>query len=263
MAFRQSTFTKYFDLSRLAGLSRPIILMLALWALTMISLPIVRYGWGETGVSRGVVAGVLLQTVTVLFILSRAWGARRTFLTALGVAALSWGTEALGSSTGFPFGEYAYTDTLQPQLAHVPLLIPLAWLMMLPPAWAVAYRLTGSTRGWGFVAVSALAMTAWDLFLDPQMVAWGLWVWDHPFGYFGIPWSNYLGWLAVSALMTWLVRPAKVPVMPLLLIYTITWGLETIGLLVFWGLPGPALVGFVGMGSFAILAWRKERETHQ
>ena len=241
-------------------LSPAVSVMLAVWAITMISLPIVRYVWGEPGVRWGVVVGVGLQAITVLLILYTAWGATRTLLTAFGVSVLAWSAEAAGASTGLLFGAYHYTDKLQPQLAHVPLLIPLAWLMMLPPAWAVAQWLTGSTRGWMFVAVSALAMTAWDLFLDPQMVAWGLWVWENPDGYFGIPWHNYLGWLAISALMTLLLRPAKLPVLPLLLIYTITWGLESIGLLAFWGLPGPALVGFLVMGLLVVLAWSTKRE---
>src|SRR5690606_41755819 len=29
-----------------------------------------------------------------------------------------------------------------------------------------------------FILVSALALTVWDLFLDPQMVAWGFWIWE-------------------------------------------------------------------------------------
>jgi uncharacterized membrane protein len=87
------------------------------------------------------------------------------------------------------------------------------------------------------------------------MVAWGFWVWAEPSGYFGIPWHNFLGWLLTAALMTVAVRPKNLPTPPFFLIYVVTWLLETIGLLVFWGLSGPALVGFVGMGSLTWLAW--------
>jgi putative membrane protein len=258
--FTQLSLKKPSELKYPLGLSPAVVMMLAVWVVTMVSLPIVRYVWGEPGVRWGVIAGVVLQAATVTFILNQAWGAARTVWTAFGVGILAWAAEAVGASTGLLFGAYHYTDKLQPQLAHVPLLIPLAWWMMLPPAWAVAQRLTGATRGWRFVAISALALTAWDLFLDPQMVAWGLWVWEDPGSYFGIPWHNYLGWLMVSALMTFLLQPPKLPVWPLLLIYTITWILETIGLLAFWGLPGPALVGFVGMGSLVVLAWSTKQE---
>jgi uncharacterized membrane protein len=239
--------------------NRLFYVLFAAWVGALIALPIVAGAIGERVLPWGVMAGVILQAATVLLILYQTWGAVRTAWTAAVVMLLAWGVEAIGSSTGFPFGAYHYTDQLQPQIARVPLLIPLAWFMMLPPAWAVACRITGSRRGLAFVGLSALAFTAWDLFLDPQMVAWGLWVWENPGGYFGIPWVNYAGWLLASALIT-VVRPPKLPVYPLLLIYTITWGLETIGLLIFWGLPGPALVGFVGMGGLVGLAWFARRE---
>jgi putative membrane protein len=133
--------------------------------------------------------------------------------------------------------------------------------MMLPPAWAVAQRLTARTKGWQFVLISALAFTAWDLFLDPQMVLWGLWVWDQPGQYFGIPLVNYLGWFLVSALITALARPPALHVRPLLVVYTLTWLIETTGLILFWGLYGPALYGFIGMGVFVVSAWRAENLT--
>ena len=95
-------------------------------------------------------------------------------------------------------------------------------------------------------------MTAWDLFLDPQMVSWRLWVWDRRGGYFGIPWTNYAGWFGAVALMTVIVRPAGLP-QGLVLVYALTWLLEAVGLGVFWRQPGPALCGFAGMGS--LLLW--------
>jgi uncharacterized membrane protein len=247
--------------------------LITLWALTMISLPIVDWTFGWDVMIGAVIAGVLAQAVAVVAVLWGTWDAAKTMWIAALVATLGWAAEALGSCTGFPFGDYSYTDALQPQLFHVPLIIPLAWLMMLPPSWGVAQAISNRIRPhWrtlAFIALSALAITAWDLFLDPQMVAWGLWKWHNPSGLFGIPWSNYLGWLLVSALITFLftgiIRPrllfaAHLPTAPLLLIYTITWLLQTVGLGVFWNMPGPALVGGVLMGSLAILGWRAHRK---
>ena len=141
----------------------------------------------------------------------------------------------------------------------MPLLVPLAWLMMLPPAWAVAQRITGRVSGVAFVAVSALAFTAWDFYLDPQMVHWGLWVWDVSGPYFGIPLANFAGWLLISALITALARPPALPQTPLIVIYALVWLIEAIGQVFFWGLRGPALFGFIGMGVFVALAWRAKR----
>ena len=43
-------------------------------------------------------------------------------------------------------------------------------------------------------AVGGLAMTAWDLVMDPIMVASGHWVWDVIGAYHGIPLQNFWGW---------------------------------------------------------------------
>lgn len=236
-------------------------MVIVLWGLTMILLPIVGWTWGEAALIRGMSAGVLMQGCAVLAILASAWGWRKTLLSFVIVGVLSYFAEFIGSKTGFPFGAYHYTDALQPQLGGVPLLIPLAWMMMLPPAWAVARALLPHGEGLGmrvkFVLLSALAFTAWDLFLDPQMVGWGFWEWEIPGQYFGIPLVNYFGWFLVSALLTLAVNPKDLPLPPLALVYTLTWFLQTIGQGVFWGQPGPAAFGFVGMGVFVVLAWRK------
>jgi putative membrane protein len=234
--------------------------LLAGWILSMVLLPIARWVYGDDAIPYGVALSTTLQAGTVLALLSGSWGTSRIVRMVLIVIVAAWAVEFVGSQTGFPFGVYNYTDRLQPQLGDVPLLIPFAWLMMLPPAWAVASLITGGARDWRFVVASALAFTAWDLFLDPQMVAWDFWRWADPVGYFGIPWSNYAGWLLASALLTLLARPGNLPVRPLLGIYAITWALETIGQLFFWELPGPAIVGFAAMGIMLALAVRGGRE---
>lgn len=231
--------------------------LLPVWLLVMIGMPIVGWTLGEDALRRAVSLGVGLQAALVLAMLVGALGWPRALPLAGGVAALGWAAEALGSKTGVPFGAYHYTDALQPQLAGVPLAIPFAWLMMLPPAWAVAARIGGRWRGVRFVVLSALAMTAWDLFLDPQMVGLGLWEWAQPGGYFGIPWVNFGGWLLVSGLITAVLRPPPLPAAPLLAVYGLTLALEAIGLGVFWGQPGPALVGTLAMGALLALALRQ------
>ena len=226
---------------------------LVVWVLTMLSLPLLGWILGEDYLLRGMSVGVLMQAAAVLTILYHAWGLARTLKTFLIVTVLAYLAELLGSSTGIPFGKYHYTTLLQPQIAGVPLLIPLAWLMMLPPAWAIAEIIAPNSNSRSpiyRVLISALAFTAWDLFLDPQMVAWGFWRWEIPGQYFGIPLVNYLGWILVSALITLIVNPVKLPLGPLALIYILTWLLQTIGQMIFWGQPGPAIVGFFACGFF-------------
>lgn len=234
---------------------------LGAWLVVMILTPILDAIFGAPARPWVISAGVLLQLLTVLAILSQQWPPQRTLTTTAAVFLLAWGVEAIGSTTGLPFGRYAYTPTLQPQIRHVPLIIPLAWMMMLPPAWAVGSRIARGSGGLRFALASGLAFTAWDFFLDPQMVHWGFWVWQEPGGYFGIPWLNYLGWFIVASLLTLILRPHALPVRPLLLIYTITWALETIGLILFWGLIGPGLVGGLVMGGMLAWAYATRKDT--
>jgi uncharacterized membrane protein len=108
--------------------------------------------------------------------------------------------ECIGVATGKMYGPYHYTDLLGPKfLGLVPLLIPAAWFMMMYPSFVIATRVIppqwqGRARLIGTAAVGALVMTAWDLVMDPLMVAGGYWVWEVDGAYFGIPPQNYWGW---------------------------------------------------------------------
>ncbi len=253
-------------LAALRSFTWPAMVLLAAWLLTLLTMPFCARKSGARAENQSIIAGVLLQVATVTAILLSDWPPLQVGGTVAGVLILSWLAEFVGSHTGFPFGRYAYTRRLQPQLGQVPVLIPFAWLMMLPPAWAIGGAIAGAYHGLAFVLASSLAFTAWDLFLDPQMVAWGMWIWQgsdrkrsrRRSGYFGIPWSNYAGWLGVSALITWawsvLVPQQTLPREALTLIYALTWGMETFAQLVFWHLPGPALSGALGMGICLLLA---------
>jgi len=168
--------------------------------------------------------------------------------------------EAVGTRYGVPFGAYSYADTLGPKLAGVPLVIPLAWTMMAYPALLVGRRLA---RSWALGAVAAgVALASWDLFLDPQMVEAGHWRWAHPSpalpGVPGIPASNFAGWLVVSVVMMallWRLLPAgraaaddRVPAA----LYLWTYASSVLANLAFFGRPGVALVGAIGMGLVAV-----------
>ena len=245
---------------------RLVLAQVVLWLATLISLPVLYWTSTQDFLLTGIEVGVLVQAASVLVILAHRWGTWRALAVGFTIALLALVFEALGTGIRFPFGGYFYTPRLQPQIFNVPVLIPIAWLMMLPPAWAVAYLLVGKSSRLLWAVVSAAAFTAWDFFVDPQMVAWDYWHWNLPGGYFGIPWSNFVGWFLVSFLITLVAslffQPVSLPVTPLLVVYVFTWLLESVGLFFFWGMPGPALFGCAGMGMGLALAWfRAHRET--
>ncbi len=123
-------------------------------------------------------------------------------------AAISLVFEGVGVATGVIYGPYHYTDHLGPKLFGVPLVVPMAWFMVIYPSYALAnYLVDGRVvskplpdpvRLIGLAALSAMLMTAWDLAVDPQMVMYGHWTWHVDGPFFGIPARNFVGWLATT-----------------------------------------------------------------
>ncbi|RFU22566.1 carotenoid biosynthesis protein [Geodermatophilus marinus] len=134
----------------------------------------------------------------------------RTGTVVLGlVAATAVVFESVGLATGFPYGEYSYSDDLGPTLLGVPFLVPLAWLMMAWPSWLLAARLTRDVRPRrrraARVAGAAAVFAGWDVVLDPQLVQAGFWTWAHPDpglpGIDTVPLTNLAGWLLAGAVL--------------------------------------------------------------
>lgn len=241
------------------------IVFISMWAATLISVPIIMWVTGGKALKLIVSGGVFAQVLAVGVILWKGGGVSGLREMAL-IVPLAWLVEAVGSKTGVPFGNYSYTKILQPQLGGVPLLVPFAWAMMLPAAWGVSVLIVKKERIRAHnlfriarAGVSALAFTAWDLFLDPQMVKWGFWTWDKPGCYFGIPLVNFAGWFFVSFTISYILMPDTFPAFPLFLVFIITCLFQSIALGFFWNLPGPALCGFLGMG--ANIIWALARRT--
>jgi uncharacterized membrane protein len=223
----------------------------------------------------GVRAGLTVATVLLGYLLSVSHALRSRGLraaTALVVTATLGGfaVEAVGVATGFPFGTYDYSGRLGPKLLGVPLIIPLAWTWMAWPAWLAALRLTSSRTA--RIALAACGLAAWDLFLDPQMVAEGYWTWRDPTpalpGVPGIPIGNYLGWLGFAVLLMAALsaaggRDVGEPVpddRPLLALWFWTYASSVLAAAVFLGLPASAVWGGVLMGAVVLpLAVRLRR----
>ena len=197
------------------------------------------------------------------------WGWPRAVGAAAAAFALGLAVEWAGTRTGFPFGAYRYTGLLRPAAGTVPLVVPLAWAAMGLPGYAVGITLARSRAG--RIAVGAVALTAWDLFLDPQMLRNGFWRWADPGPYQGVPLSNFAGWLLLSAVLMamfdGLLRSKSRQITPtrsgLLAAYTEMAVMETVGFaVVFHHGRAIALAGALGMGIPAALAWARRTRSH-
>ena len=118
------------------------------------------------------------------------------------VVAISNFFENLSILTGFPFGEYYYTDGLGPKIFLVPIIITPAYLTTGYLSWVTAHMLfytpasapsTPSVTAIPFIA--SILMVSWDLTMDPFMsTSSKFWVWKKGGSYFGVPFVNFLGW---------------------------------------------------------------------
>jgi len=221
-----------------------------------------------------VVMGWLTPVNTVvLFIFAllhglQRFGWKRILMMFVTVSAVSLAFESVGVATGKIYGGYHYTDQLGPKfLGLVPYLIPIAWFMMMYASYLMADLIIPAGYGGRFgrlllvAAVSGVAMTAWDLSMDPMMVGGGHWIWETPGAYFGIPLQNFLGWWVTTfaALMVYLIladflfrKPVDIEAVPVswaIYAYTIL-GISTIWVDYIFDLAGPATVGL-----FAMLPW--------
>ncbi len=180
-----------------------------------------------------------------------SYGARYAITFVILTFGISLGIELLGSKTGWPFGRYAYDASLGIQIDGVPLIVPFAWIMMAHPILVAARKVT---QHWVFL-FGGFGLMAWDLFLDPQMVAAHRWTWKvvgpHVPFQPEIPLSNAAGWLfAGMGLMAILhialpkehrKRGANTTLIDLALIWT--WFSGVVGNLFFFHRTGVALFG--------------------
>lgn len=111
--------------------------------------------------------------------------------------------ENLGVHTGFPHGHYEFLPLMGPQFFRVPILLGVAYIGMAYVSWTLARLILGATitqpKGAQLFTVPLLAavvMTAWDFAQDP---VWSTllhaWSWRDGGIWFGVPLTNYAGWL--------------------------------------------------------------------
>jgi uncharacterized membrane protein len=151
------------------------------------------------------VHGETLRIVTLITVYSGAaamllhaflaYGSRYALIFSTLTFSFALGIEQIGSRTGWPFGHYTYDASLGAQIFGVPVIVPLAWIMLSHPILIAARRVTVN---WVFL-FGGFGLMAWDLFLDPQMVSANRWTWKlvgpHvPFQQ-NVPLSNTAGWL--------------------------------------------------------------------
>ena len=108
---------------------------------------------------------------------------------------------------GLQSGLYYFTDLMGPKIDKAPLAIGLSWMAVFYMGWFMANlacdgapspRRNTILRIIVRAAVAALIVSATDLVADPVSVEAGLWVWVDGGPFYGVPYSNYIGWFFVG-----------------------------------------------------------------
>lgn len=142
---------------------------------------------------------------------TRDLGWRRTLVFAAWVWPLAWLAEHSSTRIGLPFGLYHYTGTTRGQelyVADVPFMDSLSFTFLAYAAFALT-RAALAGRAVSRPRIAVLAgglMMALDVVIDPLAVRGDQWflgrIFYYPDGgvYFGVPLSNFAGWVVVGAL---------------------------------------------------------------
>lgn len=100
--------------------------------------------------------------------------------------------EIAGVNTGKPFGVYYYTEHFGWQIAGVPIIIGLNWVLL---SYACALTVTQLIApGWKSILAASILMVVVDILLEPFAIRHGFWVWQNVWP--GA--ENYLAWFVVA-----------------------------------------------------------------
>lgn len=184
------------------------------------------------------------------------WRGGIILISTLGVYALVIETAAI--VTGFPYGHFGYSVHLGYKLfGYTPWTVIFGWTPLVLASGAVAYRL--SEKIWLRVPIIILLLLFFDLVLDPGAVLLGFWKYPAGGAFYGVPISNFAGWLFSGLLGAFLfaalvhyfkpLLPAPAQLVQSAWLILFFWT----GIAVFGGLLVPAVVGaavLIGLAAF-------------
>lgn len=151
-----------------------------------------------------------LSFALLFFSLGQAFyemGVKKALVFIAVTALVGFAAEVLGTSTGFPFGQYYYTDFLGPKVLGVPEVVPLVWFVIAYLAFSISQSVFQEDRRriLGMASLAAFGAVSWDFLVDPMFSSYGYWIWTKQFiplpKLSEIPLTNFVGWFVIVVLM--------------------------------------------------------------
>ncbi len=131
-----------------------------------------------------------------------------------GVLALLIETSAI--ITGFPYGHFGYSELLGYKLfGYTPWTVALAWTPLVLGIYAVVRRTVGNQilR----VVLIAVFLVIFDLVIDPGAVKIGFWRYQGGGPFYGVPVSNFVGWVfsgTIAGIVMEIFAAIRKPLLP-------------------------------------------------
>jgi len=156
---------------------------------------------------------VLLRPYVFVFLLAflvaagRDVGARRAIVFLLWGFTAAFAAEYASTRIGVPFGLYHYTGLtrgVELFVSNVPFFDSLSFVFLAYAAFCLARLALGRAEGVAVVALAGVTMMLLDVVVDPLAVRGDQWflgrIFYYPSGgvYFGVPLSNFAGWVLVG-----------------------------------------------------------------
>ena len=187
------------------GSSRQVVLWLGIAGILAAAIG---FSWDPTPLAQALAA---IFIVCALAHAAFAYGMRRALILFIAGNVISFAMENFGAATGFPFGSYHFeVGANLPHVGRIPIIVGPLWFGACYFSWVIAsVLLDGADRGldrrFNLIAlpiVAAFVVTQWDLVMDaPNATIAKAWIWHDGGRMFGVPLSNFLGWLVTS----WLI----------------------------------------------------------
>jgi len=184
--------------------SLPLLEAIFWVALAIYLALVIGFAWNPTPLAQGLAAiGILAACAHAA--LTYGW---KDALALLAICvAITFTMENIGVATGWPFGHYHFeVGSNLPHIGTIPIIVGPLWFGMGYFSWIVAGILLGgearASRRIELMAlpvVAAFVMTQWDVVMDPpESTISKAWTWHDGGAHFGVPLSNYFGWLLTA-----------------------------------------------------------------
>ena len=104
--------------------------------------------------------------------------------------------EILGANTGIVYGEFVYSSLWQPALLGTPIIMAFVWATLVVESLFIVRQVY--MRPFVQIITASIFLVMLDLVIDPGAIHLGLWNWVNGGPWYGVPYSNYIGWLVLG-----------------------------------------------------------------